>query len=73
MFQKTAASGRDLYLALLELRNKPLIGLEYCPVQLRMGRLLKTTLPSSHTTTTQNTSEGSPQIKATIGKTEEIL
>ena len=45
LFKKAKEDGKDLYLALLELRNTPIIGLMFSPSQLLMSRRMRTKLP----------------------------
>lgn len=40
-------SGTDPHLALLIIRNTPVTGLKYSPAQILMGRVLRSTLPTS--------------------------
>ncbi len=47
MLKAAAKSGNDCYLALLTLRYTPVMGLKYSPAQILMGRVLRSTLPTS--------------------------
>ncbi|KAI2645886.1 hypothetical protein H4Q32_025223 [Labeo rohita] len=47
MLKAAAQSGTDPHLALLTLRNTPVTGLKYSPAQILMGRVLRSTLPTS--------------------------
>ncbi|XP_062407384.1 uncharacterized protein K02A2.6-like [Sardina pilchardus] len=45
--KKATQTGTDPHLALLSLRNTPVTGTEFSPAQVLMGRVLRSTLPSS--------------------------
>ena len=47
VIKKAQQTGIDPLLALLTLRNTPVRGMEYSPAQMLMGRVLRSTLPSS--------------------------
>ena len=47
MLNKAADAGEDAYLALLELRNTPISGMNYSPAELLKGRKLKSILPTT--------------------------
>ncbi|XP_039650938.1 uncharacterized protein LOC120555860 [Perca fluviatilis] len=47
VIKKAQQTGTDPLLAFLTLRNTPVTGMEYSPAQLLMGRVLRSTLPSS--------------------------
>lgn len=47
MIKKAQLTGTDSHLALLTLRNTPVTGMSYSPAQMLMGRVLRSTLPSS--------------------------
>ncbi len=47
MLKAAADSGTDPHLALLTPRNTPVTGLKYSPAQILMGRVLRSTLPTS--------------------------
>lgn len=47
VIKKAQETGTDPLLALLTLRNTPVTGMEYSPAQMLMGRVLRSTLPSS--------------------------
>ncbi|GAA6082356.1 uncharacterized protein K02A2.6-like, partial [Tachysurus ichikawai] len=49
LLKKAKQTNTDPFLALLTLRNTPVTGMGYSPVQLLMGRVLRSTLPSSRT------------------------
>jgi hypothetical protein len=49
LLKKSADSGNDPYIALMQYRNAPLAGLMYSPAQLLFGRSLRTKLPSTST------------------------
>ena len=47
LLRKAEYEGKDVYLALLELRSAPIAGMEQSPAELLMGRMLRTKLPAS--------------------------
>lgn len=49
VLKKAQQTNTDRNLALLTLRNTPVTGMEYSPAQMLMGRVLRSTLPSSST------------------------
>jgi transposase InsO family protein len=49
MLQKAREDQRDPYLALLELRNSPITGMDYSPAQMLMGRRIRSKLPMKST------------------------
>lgn len=49
MLKKAKQTNSDHFLALLTLRNTPITGMNYSPAQMLMGRVLRSTLPSSST------------------------
>ncbi|XP_021362545.1 uncharacterized protein K02A2.6-like, partial [Mizuhopecten yessoensis] len=49
LFKKARDDGKDPYLALMELRNIPITGIELSPSQLLLGRATRTTLPAKRT------------------------
>ena len=49
LLKKAKQTKSDPFLALLTLRNTPVTGMDYSPTQMLMGRILRSTLPSSST------------------------
>lgn len=49
MLKKAQQTNTDPHLTLLTLRNTPVTGMEYSPAQMLMGRVLRSTLPTSST------------------------
>lgn len=49
VLKKAQQTNTDTHLALLTLRNTPVTGMDYSPAQMLMGRVLRSTLPTSIT------------------------